>query len=168
MIKQQVFDTDILVLGHSNVEINYQLALAAKEYGVARVITRIQNSDPDSMTEMDKRLSDAGVEFFTSFATTVGMMRAIIESPSTLDLITGDSRLYEVVVRNEKFAGLELRKLPFIKEITVSRIFRNRRSIPVNGNTQIQVGDHLLFSANKEVVNDIRKQISKLNEYDNF
>lgn len=168
LIKQQIFDTDILVLGHSNVEINYQLALAAKEYGVDRVITRIQNSDPDSMAEMDKRLSDAGVEFFTSFATTVGMMRAIIESPSTLDLITGDSRLYEVVVRNEKFAGLELRKLPFIQEITVSRIFRNRRAIPVNGNTQIQVGDHLLFSANKEVVNDIRKQISKLNEYDNF
>ena len=27
------------------------------------------------------------------------MMRAIIESPSTLDLITGDSRLYEVVVQ---------------------------------------------------------------------
>ena len=166
LIKEQIFDTDILVLGHSDVDINYSLALAAKEYGVERVLTRIQNSDPTSMAEMDKRLSDAGVEFFTTFATTVGMMRAIIESPSTLDLITGDSRLYEVVVRNSKFAGLELRKLPFIKEITVSRIFRHHKAIPVNGNTQIQVGDHLLFSANKYVVNDIRKKISKLNDYE--
>lgn len=166
LIKEQIFDTDILVLGHSDVDINYSLALAAKEYGVERVLTRIQNSDPTSMAEMDKRLSDAGVEFFTTFATTVGMMRAIIESPSTLDLITGDSRLYEVVVRNSKFAGLELRKLPFIKEITVSRIFRHHKAIPVNGNTQIQVGDHLLFSANKDVVNDIRKKISKLNDYE--
>lgn len=166
LIKEQIFDTDILVLGHSDVDINYSLALAAKEYGVERVLTRIQNSDPTSMAEMDKRLSDAGVEFFTTFATTVGMMRAIIESPSTLDLITGDSRLYEVVVRNSKFAGLELRKLPFIKEITVSRIFRHHKAIPVNGNTQIQVGDHLLFSANKDVVNDIRKKISKLNGYE--
>ena len=114
---------------------------------------------------MDKKLSDAGVEFFTSFATTVGMMRAIIESPSTLDLITGDSRLYEVVVLNSKFAGLELRKLPFIKEITVSRIFRHHKAIPVNGNTQIQLGDHILFSANKDIVSDIRQKISKLNEY---
>lgn len=136
LIKEQIFDTDILVLGHSDVDINYSLALAAKEYGVERVLTRIQNSDPTSMAEMDKRLSDAGVEFFTTFATTVGMMRAIIESPSTLDLITGDSRLYEVVVRNSKFAGLELRKLPFIKEITVSRIFRHHKAIPVNGNTR--------------------------------
>ena len=32
--------------------------------------------------------------------------------------------------------------------------------------TQIQVGDHLLFSANKDVVNDIRKKISKLNDYE--
>ena len=166
LIKEQIFDTDILVLGHSDVDINYSLALAAKEYGVERVLTRIQNSDPTSMAEMDKRLSDAGVEFFTTFATTVGMMRAIIESPSTLDLITGDSRLYEVVVRNSKFAGLELRKLPFIKEITVSRIFRHHKAIPVNGNTQIQVGDHLLFSANKDIVNDIRKKISKLNDYE--
>ena len=166
LIKEQIFDTDILVLGHSDVDINYSLALAAKEYGVDRVLTRIQNSDPTSMAEMDKRLSDAGVEFFTTFDTTIGMMRAIIESPSTLDLITGDSRLYEVVVRNSKFAGLELRKLPFIKEITVSRIFRHRKAIPVNGNTQIQVGDHLLFSANKDVVNDIRKKISKLNDYE--
>ncbi|MDO5304675.1 MAG: TrkA C-terminal domain-containing protein, partial [bacterium] len=166
LIKEQIFDTDILVLGHSDVDINYSLALAEKEYGVERVLTRIQNSDPTSMAEMDKRLSDAGVEFFTTFATTVGMMRAIIESPSTLDLITGDSRLYEVVVRNSKFAGLELRKLPFIKEITVSRIFRHHKAIPVNGNTQIQVGDHLLFSANKDVVNDIRKKISKLNDYE--
>lgn len=166
LIKEQIFDTDILVLGHSDVDINYSLALAAKEYGVERVLTRIQNSDPTSMAEMDKRLSDAGVEFFTTFATTVGMMRAIIESPSTLDLITGDSRLYEVVVRNSKFAGLELRKLPFIKEITVSRIFRHHKAIPVNGNTQIQVDDHLLFSANKDVVNDIRKKISKLNDYE--
>lgn len=166
LIKEQIFDTDILVLGHSDVDINYSLALAAKEYGVERVLTRIQNSDPTSMAEMDKRLSDAGVEFFTTFATTVGMMRAIIESPSTLDLITGDSRLYEVVVRNSKFAGLELRKLPFIKEITVSRILRHHKAIPVNGNTQIQVGDHLLFSANKDVVNDIRKKISKLNDYE--
>ena len=166
LIKEQIFDTDILVLGHSDVDINYSLALAAKEYGVERVLTRIQNSDPTSMAEMDKRLSDAGVEFFTTFATTVGMMRAIIESPSTLDLITGDSRLYEVVVRNSKFAGLELRKLPFIKEITVSRIFRHHKAIPVNGNTQIQVGDHLLFSANKDIVNDIRKKICKLNDYE--
>lgn len=166
LIKEQIFDTDILALGHSDVDINYSLALAAKEYGVERVLTRIQNSDPTSMAEMDKRLSDAGVEFFTTFATTVGMMRAIIESPSTLDLITGDSRLYEVVVRNSKFAGLELRKLPFIKEITVSRIFRHHKAIPVNGNTQIQVGDHLLFSANKDIVNDIRKKISKLNDYE--
>lgn len=165
LIEKQIFDTDILVVSHLDAETNYRLALAAKKYGIERVLTRIQNSDPTSMSHMDKRLSEAGVEFFTTFATTVGMMRAIIESPSTLELITGNSRLYEVVVRNSKFAGLELRKLPFIKEITVSRIFRKKRPIPVNGNTQIQVGDHLLFSANKDVVNDIRKKISTLNEY---
>lgn len=60
LIKEQIFDTDILVLGHSDVDINYSLALAAKEYGVDRVLTRIQNSDPTSMAEMDKRLSNAG------------------------------------------------------------------------------------------------------------
>ncbi len=47
LIKEQIFDTDILVLGHSDVDINYSLALAAKEYGVDRVLTRIQNSRPN-------------------------------------------------------------------------------------------------------------------------
>lgn len=43
MIKQGIFDTDILVVGHFRAQENYLLAKAAKAYGVERVIVRFED-----------------------------------------------------------------------------------------------------------------------------
>jgi CPA2 family monovalent cation:H+ antiporter-2 len=164
LISQQVFDADIMVFGYSKPEINFKLALAAKEYGVERVITSIENSDPVSMSQMDKTLKKAGIEYFSAFDTSVGIMSAIIETPSTLELLTGSAHLYEVIVNNAKFAGLEVKDLPFIQHITISRIFREGKPIAPHGDTQIQLGDHIVFSADRSIVNTVRQTISKLND----
>lgn len=164
LIENQVFDADIMVLGYSKPHVNFKLALAAKEYGVDRVITSIENSDPISMGKMDKQLKKAQIEYFSAFDASVGLMSAIIETPSTLELLTGKSHLYEVVVNNAKFAGLEIKKLPFIEHITISRIFRNGKPIAPHGDTQIQLNDHIVFSADRDIVDQVRQTISKMND----
>ena len=164
-IASGAFDTDILVLGHVNFDINYQLALAAKEYGVERVIARLDNPDPVINSQQEAECEKQGIEYYSSFDTRVGMMRSMIESPSIMQILTsGDARLYELTVNNAKFDGLELYKLPFIEGITISRIFRNHKSIAPHGSTRIQLGDHIVFSGSRELVSQVRATLEKLNE----
>lgn len=164
LIDSSVFDTDILVLGYTDPQMNVNLALKAKEYGVKRVICELENTDPQSMSEMDHKLASAGVETLNIFDTNVGLMSAVIETPSTLQMITGNSRLYEVVVNNARFDGIEVSQIPFVENITISRIFRNGRAISPHGSTQIQLGDHILFSCDKDVMPRLRAVLSKMNE----
>ena len=143
---------------------NVNLALKAKEYGVKRVICELENTDPQSMSEMDHKLASAGVETLNIFDTNVGLMSAVIETPSTLQIITGNSRLYEVVVNNAKFDGIEVSQIPFVENITISRIFRKGKAISPHGSTQIRLGDHILFSCDKDVMPRLRAVLSKMNE----
>ena len=163
LIKQEIFDTDILVLAY-NSEINYHLALSAKKYGVQEVLTYIETRDPNNT--MEKELEEAGIDIVNNFSMDVNVLRTAIESPSMLQVLShgGNARIYEVTVTNARYAGLEIQELPFIKDITISRIFRNRRSIPPHGSTHIQLNDHLIFSGERDVVQKIRKSLGRLNE----
>lgn len=165
MIENEVFDTDILVLGYLDFNANFKLALAAKKYGVERVIARLDNPDPVLNAQQEQECKHAGIEFYSSFDTRVGMMRSIIESPSIMQVLTsGDARLFEIVVKNAKFDGMEVSSLPFVENITISRIFRNKASIAPHGNTRIQLGDHIIFSASKNLIPEIRETLEKINE----
>ena len=79
-------------------------------------------------------------------------------------MITGNSRLYEVVVNNARFDGIEVSQIPFVENITISRIFRNGKAISPHGSTQIHLGDHILFSCDKDVMPRLRAVLSKMNE----
>ena len=165
MIASGAFDADIVVLGHINFDVNFRLSLIAKKYGVERVIARLDNPDPVINSRQEAECEQRGIEYYSSFDTRVGMMRAMIESPSMMQILTsGDARLYELTVNNAKFDGMELAKLPFIKDITVSRIFRNNQAIAPHGSTRIQLGDHLVFSGSSELVSQVRATLEKLNE----
>ncbi|MEE5988775.1 cation:proton antiporter [Ligilactobacillus equi] len=166
LIKNDVLDTDILVLGYSaNPEVNYNLALRAKEYGIKRVIMRFDNVNPEIDQDHESHLQEAGVEFFTTFDLGVSSMRAMVESPSMLEMLTSsDARLYEVTIQNANFDGLEIRNLPLVDKITISRIFRNHKAIAPHGNTRIMLGDHMVFSGNKEFAQAIRNSLGKENE----
>src|SRR5699024_8188022 len=112
LIANHIFDTDILVLGYADYNVNYKLSLAAKK---------------------------DGIEYFSYFDINVGMMRSMIDSPSMLQILTSsESRLYEVVVNDSIFVGVEVKDLPHIDKITISRIYRNGHAIAPHGYTQLQ------------------------------
>ena len=114
---------------------------------------------------MEDELKKAGIEYFSYFDINVGMMRSMIDSPSMLQILTSsESRLYEVVVNDSIFVGVEVKDLPHIDKITISRIYRNGHAIAPHGYTQLQLCDHIIFSASAEESAYFRRKLQRKNE----
>ena len=144
-----VFDTDILVLGHIDAERNYELAKAAKAYGVRRIIVRFE--DRNVLNEHEDELRELGVEVYNTPEANITLLRALIESPSTLLLLNDtENSIYEVRVLNHLYTDVQIKNLQFAQDITISQVIRNRKLIAPNGNTTIMYGDRLIFTGNKQ------------------
>lgn len=154
------FDTDVMVLGFRNDNKNYQMAVLAKKHGVKRVIASVQN--PKISTEHIDELNRLGVEIFNSFVVQNSVLRSLIESPSVFEmLMSAHSGLFEATIHNQRYVGIELRSLPFIDQITVSRIYRKHKPISPSGDTVLEYGDHILYTGTYEIVNEVRKRLGR-------
>lgn len=71
---QNVFDADIVVLGHFNANKNYELAKTAKAYGVNRVIVRFE--DRNVLDEREDELTDLGIEVYNTPNVNIAMLRS--------------------------------------------------------------------------------------------
>ncbi|WP_427910957.1 cation:proton antiporter [Pediococcus parvulus] len=162
LIKQGVFDTDILVVGHFRAQENYEIAKAAKAYGIRRVIVRFE--DRNLLSEHEKQLRDLGIEIYNTPEVNIAMLRGLIETPSTMLLLNEtENAIFEVQVRNRKYTGMEIKNLSFINKITISQIFRNRHLIRPVGSTQLELNDRLIFTGNKNDTEEIRRELGKMN-----
>lgn len=154
------FDTDVMVLGFRNDNKNYQMAVLAKKHGVKRVIASVQN--PKVSTDHIDELNRLGVEIFNSFVVQNSVLRSLIESPSVFEmLMSAHSGLFEVTIHNQRYVGIELRSLPFIDQITVSRIYRKHKPISPSGDTVLEYGDHILYTGPYEIVNEVRQRLGR-------
>lgn len=154
------FDTDVMVLGFRNDNKNYQMAVLAKKHGVKRVIASVQN--PKVSTEHIDELNRLGVEIFNSFVVQNSVLRSLIESPSVFEmLMSAHSGLFEVTIHNQRYVGIELRSLPFIDQITFSRIYRKHKPISPSGDTVLEYGDHILYTGPYKVVNQVRSRLGR-------
>lgn len=162
LFDKQIFDADVLVLGYRDDAINYEMAQLAAKYEVPRVIVRLESHDlTDTKYE---QLQAKGAELFNTFDVNISLLREMIDSPSTLKMLTDtESGLYEVSVNNRRYTGIPIKSLPFIEAITISRIYRNNEFIAPRGNTVIELGDHLIFTGNKETVKELRHVLSLTN-----
>ena len=153
---------DVMVLGDFDADTNYDLAKMALAQKVPRIIARFAAKDTTS--DRYDRLRDDGVEVFNALDANVALLRSLIATPSTLKILDDTiAGIYEVTIRNSRFAGLELKNLPFIDDITVSQIYRQKKFIAPHGDTQLHLGDHLIFSGDKHLIRNIRAQVEKLN-----
>lgn len=167
LITAGIFDTDVLVLAHRLAADNYDLALAAKKYGVPRVLLRLDTQDPEEAQKMKVELEKKNIEFFSTFTTGVGVLRSAIQSPEVLRLLTSsDAEIFEIQLTNSLYEGTELSELPEIQNIVISRIVRDHQFIAPKGGTQLQLGDHLLLSGSREVVARLRQILNNQNSVD--
>lgn len=91
-------------------------------------------------------------------------MRALIESPAFYEILTdSDNILYDVKIRNHRYAGHQLMDLSFIDKITVSRIKRDGEWLAPHGTTVLEVGDEIVYTGKVEDADMIRELLTKEN-----
>ncbi|HYK71891.1 MAG TPA: cation:proton antiporter, partial [Pseudoneobacillus sp.] len=78
--KTAVMDSDVVIVSTGDDELNATLAIAIKEKGVNRVIVRIEAPD------LEAGLRDQDIEVFSVLMSTKTLMRALIESPSLMNI----------------------------------------------------------------------------------
>ncbi|MET3698332.1 transporter (CPA2 family) [Bacillus oleivorans] len=149
-----IFQHDIVVFSTGEEEINQELSKAAKENGVQRVIARIESQ------ENGEKLREQGVEVFSAINSQKVLLRALIESPSVLSILTNvETALYEIKMQNEQFDGMSIRRFPFTGDVIFVRIFRGNESIVPHGDTELQFGDRLIVTGSKEYVDQLKQEL---------
>ncbi|MFE8700405.1 monovalent cation:proton antiporter family protein [Cytobacillus sp. FJAT-54145] len=152
--KTNALEADVVVISTGDEEVNATLAVAVKEKGVDRVIARIESPD------LEEGLREQNVEVFSVFLSTKTLFRALIESPSVMNLFTNqDTALYEIRLLNEQFEGMTLRKFPFTGDVIFVRIFRGKDSIVPHGDTELHLNDRLIVTGSKEYVDELKREL---------
>ncbi|WP_100403306.1 monovalent cation:proton antiporter family protein [Bacillus sp. FJAT-42315] len=149
-----VFDADILVITTGDEAHNAHLAIEAKERGVERVIAHVERE------EQEKRMIQEGIETFSYFLSSKALLRALIESPSIISILTNkETSLYEIELHNADYEGISLRKFPFTGDVIFVRIFRGNESIVPHGDTELHLNDRLIVTGSKEYVDELKREL---------
>ncbi|PLR97594.1 monovalent cation:proton antiporter family protein [Bacillus sp. T33-2] len=151
---ERVLNADIVVISTGDEETNAALAVAAKERGVERVIARIESPD------IEERIKERGIEIFSMLLATTALFRALIESPSVVNIITNkETSLFELRMMNEQFEGISLRRFPFTGDVIFVRILRGKESIVPHGDTELHLYDRLIVTGSKEYVDELKREL---------
>jgi CPA2 family monovalent cation:H+ antiporter-2 len=152
--KTEVDHADVVVISTGDEEVNAVLAVGVKEKGIQRVITRVESPD------LEESVKEHDVEVFSSIISNKLLLRAMIESPSIIDILTNqENALYEISMRNEQYDGILLRRFPFIGDIIFVRIFRGKDSIVPHGDTELELNDRLIVTGSKEYVDELKRDL---------
>ena len=152
---RHVFDADILVITSGNEQRNAEIAIFAKEYGVDRVIARIESP------ELAESIRKQEIEVFSTMVSSKVLLRALIESPSVINMFTKqENGLFQINMHNMEYDGIPLRKFPFLGDAIIVRIFRGKDSIVPHGDTELKIGDRLIVTGSRESVEELREMLS--------
>jgi monovalent cation:H+ antiporter-2, CPA2 family len=152
--KNKIFQNEIIVISTGHEQTNADLALKAKEMGVSRVIARIESP------ELEQSLREMEIEVFSSFMSTKTLLRALIEAPSVINILTNqETSLHEIRMQNEQYDGMTLRRFPFTGDVIFVRIFRGKDSIVPHGDTELLLKDRLIVTGSKEYVDELKREL---------
>ena len=149
-----LFERDIMVCATNDDEINRNVALIAKKYGVDRVICRLESSNEDA------EIKAQGIEVFSNYLSNKILLKGLIETPNMLNLLSNvETSLYEIQMLNHHYENMQLRNFPFGGDIIFVRIVRNNESIVPHGETQLRYKDRLIVTGSKEYVDELKQEL---------
>ncbi|UTV33964.1 monovalent cation:proton antiporter family protein [Bacillus altitudinis] len=145
---------DVLVVATGSETKNKEIALFAKEEGAKQVIASVNKA------EAELTLKEAGIDTFSNFLSSKTVLRALIEAPDAIRLLTNeDSSLYQIQMNNHRYHNVMLREFPFTGDLVFVRIFRGIDSLVPHGDTTLRSGDRVLVSGSREYVAGLRDQL---------
>ncbi|WP_367009779.1 monovalent cation:proton antiporter family protein [Staphylococcus capitis] len=149
-----LFEKDIVVCATNDDEINKNVALMAKKYGVDRVICRLESSNEDA------KIKAQGIEVFSNYLSNKILLKGLIETPNMLNLLSNvETSLYEIQMLNHHYENIQLRNFPFGGDIIFVRIVRNNESLVPHGDTQLRYKDRLIVTGSKEYVDELKQEL---------
>ncbi|MCW4644619.1 monovalent cation:proton antiporter family protein [Bacillus safensis] len=152
--KAGVSQEDVLVVATGSETKNKEIALFAKEEGAKQVIASVNKA------EAELTLKEAGIDTFSTFLSSKTVLRALIEAPDAIRLLTNeDSSLYQIQMNNHRYHNVMLREFPFTGDLVFVRIFRGVDSLVPHGDTTLRSGDRVLVSGSREYVAGLRAQL---------
>lgn len=146
LLKEGTFNADAAVFASMEDDVNVRLARHAVDAGLKRIVVRVESP------EMHDRLQKEGFTVFSTLFAARTLLKALIENPSAVRLITQDDSIREIQVDNPRYHETLLRQLPFLGDVLILRIYRGESFIVPHGNTNIRLGDRLLVSGNPEQI----------------
>jgi len=169
----ELSDCDILIATTASDEVNLvSCHLAKKMFNVPNVIARLRNA------EYREKTSDFNLDLFSidsiispSLLVT-DFIKNIIEHPGAFQAFDfADGKLQVIGVTVLKDGPLAGKKLSEFKKhmpnvnVNVIAIYRDRKSLPVNGSSIIETGDDVFFLATQEnmrFMSELRKNQSRV------
>ena len=149
-----VFEADIIVISTGDADLNATIAVGAKEKEVERVIARIESPD------LAETVKNEGIEVFSVLRSTESLLRAMIESPGVMSILTNqENSLHEIRMLNDHFDGMSLRRFPFTGDVIFVRILRENESIVPHGDTELRLNDRLIVTGSKEYVDELKREL---------
>ncbi|MEK3938713.1 monovalent cation:proton antiporter family protein [Bacillus pumilus] len=152
--KAGVGQEDVLVVATGSETKNKEIAIFAKEEGAKQVIASVNKA------ETELTLKEAGIDTFSNFLSSKTVLRALIEAPDAIRLLTNeDTSLYQIQMNNHRYHNVMLREFPFTGDLVFVRIFRGVDSLVPHGDTTLKSGDRVLVSGSREYVAGLRAQL---------
>lgn len=148
----EALTADVVVVLTGNEQTNAQITTWAKEQGTPRVIAFAESPS------VVQQLKDDGVETISLALSAGAMLKAFIESPNVVHMLTQrDIALHEIEMNNLAYHGVLLRQFPFLGDCIIVRIFRGHESIVPHGDTEMRMGDRMIVTGSEEYVKELRE-----------
>ena len=169
----ELSDCDILIATTASDEVNLvSCHLAKKMFNVPNVIARLRNAEYREETS-DFNLNLFSIDSIISPSLLVtDFIKNIIEHPGAFQAFDfADGKLQVIGVTVLKDGPLAGKKLSEFKKhmpnvnVNVIAIYRDRKSLPVNGSSIIETGDDVFFLATEEnmrFMSELRKNQSRV------
>lgn len=144
LLKEEgINDMDAFIAATSNTEANILACLLAKRFGVKKTIAEVENIDYimlaeslDIGTVINKKVIAASYIYQITLDADVLDVR---------NLVSVDAEVVEFMVKEKaKITRSKIKDIRLPDEVNIGGIVREGAGYVVNGNTQIQVGDHVI------------------------
>ena len=153
--EEEIANSDVLVSVTSDDEKNLLGSLLAKQMGIPKIITRVNNPTNISLFE------GVGIDVaINALSTAVDAVQTMLRAPKSslhATLEQGKAAVIEIEVPEDWPVGKKVKDMEQVPGAIVGAVVRKKRSIVPHGDDLLEPGDHLLVVATK----DAKKKVEK-------
>ena len=156
--EEEIAKSDVLVSVTSDDEKNLLGSLLAKQMGIPKIITRVNNPTNIGLFE------GVGIDVaINALSTAVDAVQTMLRAPTSslhATLEQGKAAVIEIEVPEDWPVGTKVRSLPKVEGAIVGAVVGKKRKIVPHGDDLLEPGDHLLVVATKDAKKTVEKYFS--------